>query len=195
MTDSIIIINPLPLRNRKPRAIRPRLPWIIVPHDGLDKFQICFLRHLLKELWHATLLSIVFSNKSRRYYHLVTTLKINILPFSNLILRTCIELCQLFLLYCFQVYNAPKFFELRTAFDEESNRYYIDATEMRINTYYYSIYNIWLNFIFMGLGPFIILISLNGLTLRSLIIHLKLENPLSSAFVNEERSKPGKIML
>ena len=46
----------------------------------------------------------------------------------------------------------------------------------------------------MGLGPFIILISLNGLTLRSLIIHLKLENPLSSAFVNEERSKPGKIM-
>ena len=186
MTDSIIIINPLPLRNRKPCAIRPRLPWIIVQHDGLDKFKICFLRHLLKELWHATFLSIVFSNKSRRYYHLVTTLKINIRP---------IELCQLFLLYCFQVYNAPKFFELRTAFDEESNRYYIDATEMRINTYYYSIYNIWLNFIFMGLGPFIILISLNGLTLRSLIIHLKLENPLSSAFVNEERSKPGKIML
>ena len=46
----------------------------------------------------------------------------------------------------------------------------------------------------MGLGPFIILISLNGLTLRSLILHLKLENPLSSAFVNEERSKPGKII-
>ena len=83
---------------------------------------------------------------------------------------------------------------MRTAFDEGSNRYYIDATEMRINTYYYSIYNIWLNFIFMGLGPFIILISLNGLTLRSLILHLKLENPLPSAFVNEERSKPGKIM-
>ena len=85
MTDSIIIINPLPLRNRKPRVIRPRLPGIIVPHDGLDKFQICFLRHLLKELWPATFLSIAFSNKSRRNYHLPTTFKINILPFSNLI--------------------------------------------------------------------------------------------------------------
>ena len=84
---------------------------------------------------------------------------------------------------------------MRTAFDEGSNKYYIDATEMRINTYYYSIYNIWLNFIFMGLGPFIILISLNGLTLRSLILHLKLDNPLSNAFVNEERSNPGMIML
>ena len=51
-----------------------------------------------------------------------------------------------------------------------------------------------MNFLFMGLGPFVVLISLNGLTLRSLIFHLKLQNPSSSTAIKEERNKSGKTM-
>ena len=92
----------------------------------------------------------------------------------------------------FQVYNAPKFFELKTSMDEETNQPYIDATAMRVNPYYFSIYNIWMNFIFMGLGPFVVLISLNGLTLRSLIIHHKLQNPIEKEdSTSKNRTKSG----
>ena len=68
---------------------------------------------------------------------------------------------------------------------------------MRIDPYYFSIYNIWMNFIFMGLGPFVVLISLNSLTLRSLIIHLKLQNPTSrvpTPAVRMNSNKSGKNM-
>ena len=93
------------------------------------------------------------------------------------------------------MYNAPKFFELKTSFDQERQRHYVDATEMRINPYYFSIYNIWMNFIFMGLGPFVVLISLNGLTLRSLVFHLKQQNPASNATAFEDnRNKNGNLM-
>ena len=64
---------------------------------------------------------------------------------------------------------------------------------MRVDPYYYSIYNIWMNFIFMGLGPFVVLISLNGLTLRSLIFHLKQQNPSSTAY--DDRNKSGNITI
>ena len=92
-----------------------------------------------------------------------------------------------------QVYNAPKFFELKTSFNHELQQHYVDATEMRVDPYYYSIYNIWMNFIFMGLGPFVVLISLNGLTLRSLIFHLKQQNPSSTAY--DDRNKSGNITI
>ena len=97
--------------------------------------------------------------------------------------------------FLFKVYNAPKFFELKTSFDHERQRHYVDATEMRINPYYFSIYNIWMNFIFMGLGPFVVLISLNGLTLRSLVFHLKQQDPASNAATFEDnRNKNGNVM-
>ena len=91
------------------------------------------------------------------------------------------------------MYNAPKFFELKTSFNHELQQHYVDATEMRVDPYYYSIYNIWMNFIFMGLGPFVVLISLNGLTLRSLIFHLKQQNPSSTAY--DDRNKSGNITI
>ena len=50
-----------------------------------------------------------------------------------------------------------------------------------------------MNFIFMGIGPFIVLISLNGLTLRSLIFHLKQQNPASNATTYEDRNKSGNL--
>ena len=51
-----------------------------------------------------------------------------------------------------------------------------------------------MNFLFMGLGPFAVLISLNGLTLRSLVFHQNLQNPSSSADIDEKRNKSGKTM-
>ena len=78
------------------------------------------------------------------------------------------------------MYNLPKFFELQTGINlttspdnTTSYEFSIEPTEMRVNSYYITIYCIWMNFIFMGLGPFILLIVLNALTLRSLIGHLQ----------------------
>lgn len=74
------------------------------------------------------------------------------------------------------LYNAPKFFELYTYIDPEkvaanaSLPYDITASAMRVNKYYITIYCIWMNFAFMGLVPFVLLIVLNSLTLRSLIV-------------------------
>ena len=45
--------------------------------------------------------------------------------------------------------------------DEDLYEYSIDPTDMRLNTYYYMIYCMWMNFFFMGLGPFVVLITLN----------------------------------
>ena len=71
------------------------------------------------------------------------------------------------------LYNAPKFFELYTTFDESHNKtshgYDVEASPMRLNEYYITIYCIWMNFLFMGLVPFLALIILNAATLRSLI--------------------------
>jgi len=47
--------------------------------------------------------------------------------------------------------------------------YTIEPTALRLNPTYVKVYCIWMNFIFMGLVPFILLISLNVLTLRSLV--------------------------
>ena len=71
-------------------------------------------------------------------------------------------------------YNLPKFLEIKTStMRDESNinktSYTIDATELRLNQAYYIVYTIWMNFIFMGLLPFLLLIVLNGLTLNSLV--------------------------
>ena len=73
------------------------------------------------------------------------------------------------------LYNFPKFFELHTTFDEAAvdqpgQGYLVNASEMRLNEYYIKIYCIWMNFVFMGLIPFVALIILNAQTLRSLVL-------------------------
>ena len=75
------------------------------------------------------------------------------------------------------LYNLPKFFELYTTYDEEmangkGKGYDVGASPMRLNEYYIKIYCIWMNFIFMGLVPFVALIILNAQTLRSLILQV-----------------------
>ncbi len=52
--------------------------------------------------------------------------------------------------------------------EEDLYTYGIEPTEMRLNHYYYMIYCMWLNFILMGVGPFILLITLNTLMLLKL---------------------------
>ena len=78
------------------------------------------------------------------------------------------------------VYNIPKFFELETVVPGQtivvngtnttSEVYDIQATAMRLDQYYYKIYLMWMNFFLMGLGPFVILVVLNALTVRELIV-------------------------
>jgi hypothetical protein len=46
--------------------------------------------------------------------------------------------------------------------------YSVTPTLMRVNNHYYTIYCIWLNFIFNGIGPFVMLITLNTLMLIKL---------------------------
>ena len=53
----------------------------------------------------------------------------------------------------------------------EDNKYSIVPTKMRLNEYYYKIYCVWLNLLLMGLGPFLLLIILNALTLRELTLN------------------------
>ena len=77
------------------------------------------------------------------------------------------------------LYNAPKFFELHTTFNETminitKKGYDVDAAEFRLNEYYIKIYCIWMNFIFMGLIPFFTLILLNAQTLRSLVLRVSI---------------------
>ena len=76
------------------------------------------------------------------------------------------------------LYNSPKFFELHTTYDEnsvqkEGQGYDVAASSMRLNEYYIKIYCIWMNFVFMGLIPFLALIILNAQTVRSLIIQVR----------------------
>ena len=71
-------------------------------------------------------------------------------------------------------YNLPKFFELYTTFEaskvnQTGRGYDVEASDMRLNEYYITIYCIWMNFLCMGLIPFLALIVLNAQTLRSLV--------------------------
>ena len=78
------------------------------------------------------------------------------------------------------LYNGPKFFELYTTYDESKNStshgYDVEASAMRLNEHYITIYCIWMNFVFMGLVPFLALIILNAQTLRSLIMKVRSES-------------------
>ena len=91
------------------------------------------------------------------------------------------------------IYNIPKFFELETMiahYTIDSNGTYIifhNQTQMdafngtvetgvtvrpmalRLNKYYFTIYCTWMNLILMGLGPFLLLITLNVLILIQLM--------------------------
>ena len=59
-----------------------------------------------------------------------------------------------------------------TSFSNCTNEGYI-ATDLRLDTDYYSIYLFWMNLIVMGVIPFLIIIILNSLILNSLRLHLK----------------------
>lgn len=94
--------------------------------------------------------------------------------------------------------------------------YEIELTNMRVNKYYYSIYTIGLNFVFMGIGPFALLLVLNTLMYRrlKLLMIAKTKIPRSSlcrsvnqslisprelecdrSIVNKTRLRPSEIML
>ena len=98
------------------------------------------------------------------------------------------------------VYNLPKFFELKTGerleyvnftgHSETISRYTIEPTELRTDELYIKIYCIWMNFVFMGAGPFFLLIILNALIVRSLIINSR---PNSTAMYSS--SKRNEIAL
>ena len=65
---------------------------------------------------------------------------------------------------------------MKTTFDENEeskNGYDVDAAEFRLNEYYIKIYCIWMNFIFMGLIPFVALILLNAQTVKSLVMQVR----------------------
>ena len=61
-------------------------------------------------------------------------------------------------------------FKIGTMEPLDSDEYGITPTVMRMDPYYIKIYCMWLNFLLMGLGPFLLLIILNTLTLRELNI-------------------------
>eukprot|EP00093_Oithona_nana_P015158 15158.XXX_1229320_1231616_1 [CDS] Oithona nana genome sequencing. len=74
------------------------------------------------------------------------------------------------------LYNTPKFFELQVIVPGDdlngtiAEKYDIAATDLRLNGYYYKIYLMWMNFLLMGLGPFVVLVVLNALSVRELIV-------------------------
>ena len=65
--------------------------------------------------------------------------------------------------------NTTRHLALDNITKTEVTEFSIEPTTMRENDYYIIIYCIWMNFIFMGLGPFVLLIVLNALTLKSLV--------------------------
>ena len=89
------------------------------------------------------------------------------------------------------VYNLPKFFELHTILVPVQNfpqangtstnqtsawsaqnttmQAVATGTSLRFNKYYYKVYLTWMNLILMGIGPFILLITLNVLMLLQLM--------------------------
>ena len=94
------------------------------------------------------------------------------------------------------IYNVPKFFELKTIekgfiiTDGQMYPHYAwNLTDLRTNHYYYHIYKIWLNFLLMSLGPFIILVVLNALMLRELIKLAKDNNVTIGLGSSSNRSK------
>lgn len=60
---------------------------------------------------------------------------------------------------------------------QQMYKYNVVPTDMRTNTYYYSIYYIWTNFLVMGSGPFLILVILNLRTLKGLMSSVRLSVP------------------
>ena len=100
------------------------------------------------------------------------------------------------------VYNLPKFFELKTGVKMEQvnftvdghtemiAKYSIEPTELRTDPLYIKIYCIWMNFAFMGVGPFCLLFALNALTVRSLII-----NSRPNSTVQYSSSKRNEVAL
>ena len=75
-------------------------------------------------------------------------------------------------------YNLPKFFETKTTAlvdetDMNKTSFAIEATDLRLNKGYYNIYTIWMNFIFMGVLPFLLLMVLNILTLKSVVKQIR----------------------
>ena len=69
--------------------------------------------------------------------------------------------------------------------------YSVSPTLMRLNNHYYTIYCIWLNFIFNGIGPFVLLITLNTL----MLIRLKQMTEENDSVMTVNIKKFGCIIL
>ena len=76
------------------------------------------------------------------------------------------------------LYNVPKFFELgwanvdnKTEINNSSEVLPVVPTDMRKNKVYFQVYFVWCNFIFNGIVPFILLITLNVLILNQLRVY------------------------
>ena len=71
------------------------------------------------------------------------------------------------------IYNLPKFFELKTGniIEDETNstQYILEGTNLRFNHAYFFVYTIWMNFILMGVIPFMMITVLNSLTVHQVI--------------------------
>ena len=75
-------------------------------------------------------------------------------------------------------------------------RYVLELTDLRNNTYYYAIYTIGLNFVFMGIVPFAMIITLNSLMYKELMRILKDPNKptnRSSSMISFESSLQGSV--
>ena len=74
-------------------------------------------------------------------------------------------------------YNLPKFFELKTGEVQDSGdnttAYILEGTNLRLNYEYFFFYAIWMNFILMGLIPFIVITVLNSLTVRQVVKQMR----------------------
>ena len=76
------------------------------------------------------------------------------------------------------LYNLPKFFELKTGkvYNAVSNstEYILEGTNLRLNYEYFFFYTIWMNFVLMGLVPFVMITTLNGITVHQVIKQMRL---------------------
>ena len=98
-------------------------------------------------------------------------------------------------------YNLPKFFELKTGkvYNTISNstEYILEATKLRLNYEYFFFYTIWMNFVLMGLVPFMMITILNSLTVHQVIKQMRLftgsaKNTESHNVINDERVETSR---
>ncbi|XP_059087651.1 FMRFamide receptor-like [Tigriopus californicus] len=66
-------------------------------------------------------------------------------------------------------YNIPKFFEVTSVTDPETNLTSIQGTALRLNSYYVSYYVFWSKFIFIEFVPYILIVIMNSFIVVKII--------------------------